>query len=73
VGNVNSEYLEPFIRLLINILIFSILSRQVIGVGNYRGIKSRSIFFRSRAFSGLDRVSNSVEANTKFIRVNNKV
>jgi hypothetical protein len=52
---------------------FSVLSRQAIGVGNYRGIKSKSIFFRSRAFSGLNRVSNSVEANAEFIRVNSKV
>ena len=48
-------------------------SKQVTGIGNYRGIKSRSIFFKSRAFSGLEGVSNSVEANNKFIGVNSKV
>jgi hypothetical protein len=50
-----------------------VLSKQVIGVGNYGGIKSRSIFFRSRAFLGLKGVSNSIKANNKFIRVDNKV
>jgi hypothetical protein len=51
----------------------SVLSKQVIGVGNYEGIKSRFIFFGSRAFLGLKGVSNSVKANNKFIRVDNKV
>jgi hypothetical protein len=50
-----------------------VLSKQVIDVGNYGGIKSRSIFFRSRAFSGLEGVNNSIEANNKFVRVNSKV
>jgi hypothetical protein len=50
-----------------------ILSKQVIGVDNYGGIKSRSIFFGSRAFSGLKGVSNSVKTNNKFVRVNSKV
>jgi hypothetical protein len=50
-----------------------VLSKQVIGVGNYRGIESRSIFFRSRAFLGLEGVSNSVKANNKFVGVDNKV
>jgi hypothetical protein len=50
-----------------------VLSKQVIGVGNYGGIKSRSIFFGSRAFLGLEGVNNSVEANNKFVGVNSKV
>jgi hypothetical protein len=65
--------LEPSIRLLIKILILGVLSKQVIGVGNYGGIKSRSIFFRSRAFLGLKGVSNGIEANDEFIRVDSKV
>jgi hypothetical protein len=51
----------------------SVLSKQVIGVGNCGGIKSKSIFFRSRAFLGLEGVSNSIEANNEFVRVNSKV
>ena len=71
--NFNSRYLEPSIRLLIEISMLGVSSKQVTGIGNYRGIKSRSIFFKSRAFSGLEGVSNSVEANNKFIGVNSKV
>ena len=52
---------------------FDILSKQVIGVGNYKGIKSRSIFFGSRAFSGLEGVSNNIEANNKLVGVDSKV
>ena len=48
-------------------------SKQVIGIGNYGGIKSRSIFFGSGAFSGSEGVSNSIEANNEFIRVDSKV
>jgi hypothetical protein len=52
---------------------FSVLSKLVVDAGNWGGIKSKSIFFGSGSSSSLKGVSNSVEANNKFVGVDSKV
>jgi hypothetical protein len=58
---------------LIKILLFGVLSKLVIGVCNWGGSESKSIFFGTKVSFSLKGLNNSIIANNESVRVNSKV